>query len=59
MTELKEEIEVRVDPALLRPADVTNQVPSSQKFKEATGWEPKIPYSETLRGMLEYWRERT
>ena len=59
MTALKEEIEVRVDPALLRPADVTNQVPSSQKFKEATGWEPKIPYSETLRGMLEYWRERT
>jgi GDP-mannose 4,6-dehydratase len=58
MTDLKEKIEVRVDPALLRPADVTNQVPSSQKFKEATGWEPKIPYSETLRDMLEYWRER-
>ena len=59
MTDRKGKIEVRVDPALLRPADVTNQVPSSQKFKEATGWEPKIPYSETLRDMLEYSRERT
>jgi GDP-mannose 4,6-dehydratase len=59
MTDLKETIEVRIDPALLRPADVTNQVPSSQKFKDATGWEPAIPYSETLRDMLEYWRERT
>ncbi len=59
MTDLKEKIEVRVDPALLRPADVTNQVPSSQKFKEATGWEPEISYSQTLSDMLDFWRERT
>ena len=59
MSDLKDKIEVRVDPALLRPADVTNQVPSTEKFKEATGWEPQIPYSETLRDMLDYWRERT
>jgi GDP-mannose 4,6-dehydratase len=58
MTDRKEEIEVRVDPALLRPADVTNQVPSSEKFKAATGWEPQIPYSQTLRDMLDYWRDR-
>ena len=58
MTDAKDKIEVRVDPALLRPADVTNQVPSSQKFKDATGWEPEIPYSQTLHDMLSYWRER-
>lgn len=51
-------IEVRVDPALIRPADVTLQIPSTEKFKRVTGWEPQIPYTQTLRDMLEYWRER-
>jgi GDP-mannose 4,6-dehydratase len=57
MTPVKEKIEVKVDPALLRPADVTLQVPSSTKFTQATGWEPKIPYKKTLRDMLDYWRD--
>ena len=52
------EIEVRVDPALLRPADVTLQIPCSDKFKAATGWQPEIPYEQTLRDMLDYWREQ-
>ena len=51
------EIAVEVDKALLRPADVTLQIPCSDKFKQATGWEPKIPYQETLRDMLDYWRD--
>lgn len=59
MSDVKDKIEVKVDPALLRPADVTNQVPSTEKFKEATGWVPEISYSQTLRDMLDYWRERT
>lgn len=58
MTHLKDQIEVRVDPALLRPADVTNQVPSSDKFKMATGWKPEIAYERTLLDMLNYWRAR-
>ena len=58
MTSLKASIEVEVDPGLLRPADVTNQVPCTDKFRAATGWEPEIPYERTLRDMLDYWRER-
>ncbi len=58
MTSMKDAIEVRVDPDLLRPADVTNQVPCTDKFRAATGWEPEILYERTLRDMLEYWRER-
>jgi GDP-mannose 4,6-dehydratase len=49
-------IEVRVDPALVRPADVTLQVPCVDKFVAATGWKPEIPYEKTLRDMLDYWR---
>jgi len=58
MTTFDGTIDVKVDPELLRPADVTLQIPSTEKFKAATGWEPEIPYSQTLRDMLDYWRER-
>jgi GDP-D-mannose dehydratase len=51
-------IEIRVDPALIRPADVTRQIPCVDKFRAATGWSPEIPYEQTLRDMLEYWRDR-
>jgi GDP-mannose 4,6-dehydratase len=57
MTTLKGKIEVRVDPALVRPADVTLQIPSIEKFQKATGWKPEIPYKQTLLDMLNYWRE--
>jgi GDP-D-mannose dehydratase len=51
-------IEVRVDPALIRPADVTLQIPCVDKFRAATGWMAEIPYDQTLRDMLDYWRGR-
>lgn len=57
MTTYKGTIEVRVDPALIRPADVTLQIPCADKFKAATGWKPEIPYSQTLLDMLNYWRQ--
>ena len=52
------DIKVEVDPALLRPADVTLQIPCTDKFREQTGWEPEIPYERCLRDMLDYWREQ-
>ena len=58
MTGFEGEIDVRVDPALLRPADVTLQIPSTEKFKAATGWRPEMPYEQTLLDMLCYWRDR-
>ncbi len=45
------------DPLLMRPSDVTLQIPSTEKFKRATGWEPKIPLEKTLQDLLEYWRD--
>jgi len=57
MTNYQGKIETRVDPALIRPADVTLQIPSSDKFKAATGWKPEIPYKQTLLDMLNYWRQ--
>jgi GDPmannose 4,6-dehydratase len=56
MTHFKGGIEVEVDPALIRPADVTLQIPCIAKFKKRTGWKPEIPYRQTLADMLDYWR---
>jgi GDP-mannose 4,6-dehydratase len=50
-------IEIRQDEELIRPADVTSQIPSTDKFKQETGWQPRIPYRQTLQDMLDYWRQ--
>jgi len=52
-------IEHRVDPALLRPSDVTLQIPDTTKFLQATGWVPEIPFEDTLQHLLDYHREKT
>jgi len=48
--------EVRED--LLRPSDVTLQIPDSSKFENLTGWRPKFKVRETLRDLLNYERKR-
>jgi GDPmannose 4,6-dehydratase len=54
----KASIKVEVDPARLRPIDADLQVPDTSKFRKHTGWEPKIGYEQTIRDLLDYWRER-
>ncbi len=50
-------ISVEVDPARLRPSDVTLQIPCIDKFVEATGWKPEIKFEKTLEDILNYWRD--
>jgi GDP-4-dehydro-6-deoxy-D-mannose reductase len=51
-------IEVRQDPARLRPSDVPILLGDNTKFVKRTGWQPTIPFEQTLREMLDYWRQR-
>jgi GDPmannose 4,6-dehydratase len=51
-------IEVKVDPARLRPIDADLQVPDTRKFQQHTGWKPEIPFEKTMRDLLDYWRGR-
>ena len=53
-----QDIEVVVDPDRLRPIDADLQVPNIDKFKNHTGWEPRIPFEHTMEDLLDYWRER-
>jgi GDP-mannose 4,6-dehydratase len=46
-----------MDPQLLRPSDVTLQVPCTDKFRNETGWRPEIPLEKTLSDILDYWRD--
>src|SRR5205809_2671433 len=54
----KVKIRTEEDPARLRPSDVPILWADPSKFRAATGWEPKIPFEQTLRDVLDYWRER-
>lgn len=49
-------IPLKQDPELMRPSDVTLQIPSTDKFVQATGWRPEISFEESLRELLDYWR---
>ena len=58
MSTAKDRITVETDPERLRPIDADLQVPTTEKFHAHTGWEPQIPYEQTMTDLLNYWRER-
>ena len=47
----------RVDPGLLRPADVTLQIPDVSKFRAATGWKPKYRFEDSVAMLLMHARD--
>ncbi len=51
-------VEVRVDPARLRPADEPLLMGDNTKLRAATGWEPQINMQQIVGELLAYWRER-
>ena len=53
----EKEVKIKVNPALLRPSDVTLQIPDCSKFKAITGWGTKIIFEKTMKDTLNYWRE--
>jgi len=53
----KDEIKVKVSESLLRPSDVTLQIPSIEKFVKETGWKPEISFETTMKDLLDYWRK--
>lgn len=51
-------VDVEIDPDRLRPSDVEILIGDCAKFSADTGWEPRIPLAQTLRDLLDYWRQR-
>lgn len=53
-------LDVRIvqDPERLRPSDVPRVVADCRKLRTRTGWRAEIPFEQSLRDLLDYWRER-
>ncbi len=55
---LSNQIKIEIDPERLRPIDADLQIPNMTKFQRHTGWEPLISADDTLKDLLNYWREK-
>lgn len=52
------DIKINVRTDLLRKTDIPILVGSREKIYQATGWEPEIPFEDTLKDLLEFWRQK-
>ena len=50
-------IEVRQDPHRRRPVDTPVIVGDCSKLRAQTGWEPQISFDQTIKDVLDYWRQ--
>lgn len=51
-------LEIKVDPALIRPTDEKIIVGDVTKLKNDTDWKQDIPMKQTIADMLDYWRKK-
>ena len=51
-------VEIREDPARMRPADVPLSAGDAAKLRAATGWAPRISLAAALRAVYDDARER-
>lgn len=51
------DIKLEVDPSLLRPYDVTLQIPDCSKFTKTTDWKPTISFEQTMEDLLNWCRD--
>ena len=58
LSSVADSLEVEIDKGRLRPIDADLQVPDTGKFHAHTGWKPEIAYEDTIRDLLNYWRDR-
>lgn len=49
-------IRVEPDPDRMRPSDTPVAVGSAARARAALGWEPRIPFTQTLADVLDHWR---
>lgn len=52
------EVRIIQDLERMRPSDVQRVVADCGKLRAQTGWRTEIPFEQSLRDLLDYWRER-
>ena len=62
LEELKKQAKCKIvskeDPNLLRPVDVTLQIPSVDKFYQKTNWTPKYNLEDSVKLLLDFYRNQ-
>ena len=53
---IRVKVRVERDPALVRPSDPPYGKASYARLEADTGWRPEIPFEQTVRDTLDYWR---
>ena len=57
LSKSKVKIKHEQDVSLLRPVDVTLQIPDVSKFENKTGWKPKYSLEDSIEFLLNYYRQ--
>jgi GDP-4-dehydro-6-deoxy-D-mannose reductase len=51
-------VEVRQDPARMRPSEVPRIVCDCTRIRDQVGWQTTIPFEQSLKDVLDYWRRQ-
>lgn len=57
LAEVDVDVEVSPDLQRMRAVDTPLIVGDCSKLRAQTGWEPQIPFEQTVKDVLDYWRE--
>ncbi len=50
------DISIEPDESRMRPSDISIIYADNSKLKSKTGWAPTVPFEESLKRVLDYWR---
>ena len=53
-----QEISIRQEPGRMRPVNVPRIVADCHRIEAETGWRAEIPFEQSLRDVLDYWRQQ-
>jgi GDP-4-dehydro-6-deoxy-D-mannose reductase len=52
-------VQVQPESNRMRPSDVPEVVCDASRLRRDTGWKPTIPFEQSLKDILDYWRQET
>jgi GDP-4-dehydro-6-deoxy-D-mannose reductase len=50
-------IRIEPDPSRFRPNDIPVLVGNASRLREATGWQPEVPFERMIDDLLDFWRK--
>jgi len=57
LSPMKNKIKKELDPSLIRKLDVNLQIMDNSEFFTDTNWKPEIPFKQTMKDLLNFWRQ--